>query len=318
MSGPFGSSHWMKPAGIVWYGGRGVNAGGYDGEADGNSNVIEYITIATTGNSTDFGDLSEAKRVYAGVSNGSRGVFAAGSDASSPQTEYITFATTGNASVFGSQTVQQHCSSGFGDGNRGLWAGSSTSGQYDTIQYITVATTGDATDFGNMLGYARGCGGVSNGTRGVLFPGYIDNASAGYGNVTTYYNVIEYVTIATTGNATDFGDANATSSEGGSTVANDTRGVRGGGHDGVHVNIMEYITVATTGNSTDFGDLTVARSAPVGVSNGTRGVFVSGSSDALTYKDPTMDYITIASTGNATDFGDAGTARPWAGGAAGD
>jgi hypothetical protein len=279
---------------------------------------MEYITISTTGNATDFGDLGTAKRTFAGMSNGSRGVFAAGTDISSPQTEYITISTTGNASVFGSQTARSHTSSGFGDGNRGLWAGSNTSGQLDTIEYITIATTGSSTDFGNILGYARSQGGVSNGTRGVLFPGYIDSASAGYGSVTTYYNVIEYVTIATTGNATDFGDANAASSESGGTVSNDTRGVRGGGHDGAFTNVMEYITVASTGNATDFGDLTVTRLGVGGVSDGTIGVFISGDSMANRYGEPTIDYITIATTGNATDFGDTVEARLVPGSAAGD
>ena len=282
---------------ITWNGGRGVSAGGY-ASGIGDLNSIEYITIATTGNGTDFGDLSQTKRVYAGMSNGSRGVFAAGNDTSSPQTEYITFSTTGNASVFGSQTARNHTSSGFGNGLRGLWAGSSTAGQYDTIEYITIATTGDSVDFGNLLGYARSQAGVSNETRGVLFPGYIDHAHAGYGDVTTYYDVIEYVTIASTGNATDFGDAHGHSSESSGAVSNDTRGVRGGGHDGAagHTNIMEYITVATTGNSTDFGDLTVARSSCTAVSNGTRGVFVSGSSDALTYLDPTLTLLEMQRT----------------------
>ena len=41
-----------------WYGGRGVFAGGWKGS---NEDTIEYITIATTGNSADFGNLSEAK-----------------------------------------------------------------------------------------------------------------------------------------------------------------------------------------------------------------------------------------------------------------
>jgi len=37
----------------VWYGSRGVFGGGHTGSS---TNVIDYITIATTGNATDFGD----------------------------------------------------------------------------------------------------------------------------------------------------------------------------------------------------------------------------------------------------------------------
>ena len=40
------------------------------------TNVIQYITIPTPGNATDFGDLTTARHSPAAVSNGSRGVFA--------------------------------------------------------------------------------------------------------------------------------------------------------------------------------------------------------------------------------------------------
>ena len=76
---------------------------------------------------------------------------------------------------------------------------------------------------------------------------------------------MDYITIASTGNATDFGDiVTARSSIAG--VDSDTRGVFGGGGNGSLSNVMEYITIATTGNTTDFGDLTVARATLGGVS----------------------------------------------------
>jgi len=112
------------------------------------------------------------------------------------------------------------------------------------------------------------------------------------------FNIIDYVTIATTGNATDFGDrlnSDAKTRLSGA-CASSTRGVMGGGID---VNIIEYVTIATTGNSQDFGDLTAARYALTAAASPTRGVFFKGYNVTNT-----MDYITIASTGNATDFGD--------------
>jgi len=38
------------------------------------SNVMEYFTIATTGNATDFGDLTVARYAGAGTSNGNGGL----------------------------------------------------------------------------------------------------------------------------------------------------------------------------------------------------------------------------------------------------
>jgi len=69
---------------------------------------------------------------------------------------------------------------------------------------------------------------------------------------------MDYITIQSTGNATDFGDlTDLRSSTGG--VSDATRGCFGGG---VSSNVIDYITILTTGNATDFGDLTVARGSP--------------------------------------------------------
>jgi hypothetical protein len=76
-------------------------------------------------------------------------------------------------------------------------------------------------------------------------------------------NTIDYVTIATTGNATDFGDLyTSRSSVGG--CSNGTRALFGGGNS--TTNIIQYVTIQTTGNATDFGDLTVARQGPAAFS----------------------------------------------------
>jgi hypothetical protein len=80
---------------------RGVTGGGAQ-SGDVASNVIDYITIATTGNATDFGDLTVARYFLGGASNATRGVFAGGSTGSVQNViDYVTIATTGNATDFG-------------------------------------------------------------------------------------------------------------------------------------------------------------------------------------------------------------------------
>ena len=92
-------------------------------------------------------------------------------------------------------------------------------------------------------------------------------------------NVIEYITIATTGNGTDFGDLTATRVNMGA-LSSGTRGVWGGGNlAGTEKVEIEYITFASTGNATDFGDLSGDRRMCAGVSNGTRGCFGGGLRD---------------------------------------
>ena len=68
---------------------------------------MDYITIASTGNATDFGDLATGG--YGnnqGTGSNTRGIFAPGFGAPSPyvQLDYITIASTANSTTFGNLT----------------------------------------------------------------------------------------------------------------------------------------------------------------------------------------------------------------------
>ena len=81
------------------------------------------------------------------------------------------------------------------------------------------------------------------------------------------------MTIATTGNATDFGDFNY-NTLGSASASSSTRSVTAIGASGgaSGINVMEYVTIASTGNAADFGDLTVARGQLSALSNGHGGL----------------------------------------------
>ena len=64
---------------------------------------------------------------------------------------------------------------------------------------------------------------------------------------------MDYVTIATLGNATDFGDLSQ-GRIGTSPLSNSIRGVWAGGYTPTFVNTMDYAVIATLGNASDFGD----------------------------------------------------------------
>ena len=275
---------------------RGVIAGG-------SGDVIDYITIATTGNATDFGDLTSSRPNITAVSASTRGVFAGGSSDGDTM-DYITFATTGNATDFGNLTQSRYNLAGLYSSTRGVFAGGWTSSAVNTMDYITMDTLGNATDFGDMYSTQENVQGASSLTRGVI--------AGGYGSS----NVMQYITIATTGNSIDFGDLTV-GRYGTAGTSDKTRGVYQGGHSGggsSGLNVIDYITIATTGNATDFGDLTVARRIMPAVSNNTRGCACGGNNGGSVN---TIDYITIATTGNSTDFGDLTVARSGAGGANG-
>ena len=279
---------------------RGVFGGGSA------TNVMDYITIATTGNATDFGDLSAVNNNNASVSSDTRGVFCGGEIISSLSNvmEYITISTTGNTTDFGDLTVARRGVSGVSSDTRGVIAGGHSGSYSNVMDYITIASIGNATDFGDLSFGMFGAGGVSSDTRGVYGGG--DQSG-------TLVNVIQYITIASTGNSTDFGDLTVIR-EGAAGVSSGTRGVFGGGNTGSVSNVIDYITIATARNATDFGDLTVARRNPAGVSSATRGVFGGGSTGSHS---DIIDYITIATIGNATDFGDLTVARSFAAGVQG-
>ena len=74
----------------------------------------------------------------------------------------------------------------------------------------------------------------------------------------TFSNTIDYITIASTGNATSFGSLSATKSLI-AAASSSTRGTFAGCGNPTSVNTIEYVTIASTGNSTKFGDLSSVR-----------------------------------------------------------
>ena len=79
---------------LEYYGGRGLHAGGDTGS---DTNVIDFITIASPGNATDFGDLTAAVDHLGSCSNGKRACFMGGNPSSpgySNVIDFVTVATT--------------------------------------------------------------------------------------------------------------------------------------------------------------------------------------------------------------------------------
>ena len=238
---------------------------------------------------------------------GNRGLIGGGNPSGSNSVNSISYfdiSTLGNATDFGDLTVSREVLSATSDGTYALWftgAINNISTSSNVIDYVTTATPGNATDFGDVTTARRltgGNGALSDGTYGLLGGG------RNYGTGGSNYNIIDYVTIASPGNAIDFGDL-TTSRLGTSGVSDGTYGVWAGGQGASDETTMDYVTVATTGNAQDFGDLTVARYEHGAASDSTRGVWAGGQGSGVSQN--VIDYATIASPGNATDFGDLST-----------
>lgn len=240
---------------------RGVYIGGNDASS---RTSLEYITFASQGDALDFGDCSNNYGA-AGVSNGTRAVFISNAyDAD--DMEYVTIATTGNTSTFGIIGRFSGCTypSGTNSTTRGVFKfGMNTSfTAVKYMDYITIATTGNSSTFGNLQEFAkRSANGVAcSATRGLFMGG---DASSGSSKV----NFIEYVTIATLGESTDFGDLTVARGDQPAAVTNKTRAVCCGGYTSTRSNVMDYVEIATTGNATDFGDLSTAEQQWTGMSS---------------------------------------------------
>ena len=220
-------------------------------------NSIEFITIATESNTTDFGDMSGSSTSGATGTNETRAVFWIGTNPSTNVIDFATIATTGNTSDFGDMTVGVRHIDTMNSSTKCVIPGGWTSGgvNTNTIQFITFATTGNAQDFGDVdySGGIRGSGGISSPTRGV-FAGGADSPS------NNAINIIHFVTLASTGNSTDFGDISAAKRIEGGGTSSHVRGLIAGSASPATINTIEFVTIATTGDAQDFGDLMSSRS----------------------------------------------------------
>ena len=152
---------------------RGVFGGGEQSPAY--ITKIQYLTIATLGNTLNFGDLLTNRRLLMSCSSTTRGLFTGGDNnpaSSSNVIEYITIASDGNATDFGDAYAKSQGGAAMSNSVRGIVqaGGQGVSPSYtltNRISYVTIATTGNAGDFGDLTQARRGLSGFS-GSHGGL------------------------------------------------------------------------------------------------------------------------------------------------------
>ena len=165
--------------------------------------TTQFITMASTGDATDWGGDTTSSRYYGMQSNCSPTRMVIGSGRVAPSgnpnkvIDFFTFSTRGDAVSFGEMTGIRSGYGAGGNSTRGIFAGGYTPTILDTIDFITIASEGNAADFGNLAAATRAKQNAASSTRCVIAGGVTPAA---------VINVIEYVTISSTGNATDFGD----------------------------------------------------------------------------------------------------------------
>ena len=144
------------------------------GATPDSKNDIEFVEIATLGNSQDFGELVDGLKGY-GMGCGNcqsptRTVIMGGfySPADRNEIQYITFATKGNSIDFGDLLTTVRGGGSNSNTTRGILGGGRTPTQVNTIQFITFSTTGNATNFGDLTSIrAFNCAGMSDAHGGL-------------------------------------------------------------------------------------------------------------------------------------------------------
>ena len=203
---------------------RGVHATG-----NPSNKVMDYVEIATLGNALDFGDRVTSLDEHGAVGSATRGLFCGGGapSGSAPNStiQLITIASKGDATTFGDLTESRgQLGGGVSDGVRGAVAGGHGSPLIKKrIDYVTIASEGNATHFGDLsVGRAEQAGAASNRVRGIFAGGTNPNATG------TYLKSMESIIIATTGNATFFGDLSIARERIGGGQISDSHGGLGG------------------------------------------------------------------------------------------
>lgn len=261
---------------------RAVFIGGlYSSVLNVTDDTIQYCTIASAGNTSDFGNISiGGLDCTASVSSTTKGVFAGGRFNSSVAVatnsiNYITFASTGNSSNFGYYSKYLANSIGAMSPTIGLFIGGlagTTSGapptSYPTsatinIEYITLATNGFSEAFGTMS-YERDFGAaVSSNTRAVIGGGIYADAGVS----------LEYTTISTSGTCSNFGNLTVARYAGAAASSKVIGLFFAGVHFSGSTRTIDYVNTATLGSASNFGNTTRSGEGSSATSSQHGGIF---------------------------------------------
>jgi len=152
----------------------------------------------------------------AGYQEGSTGLIVGMGSSASTDIEYINMSSTGNSTAFGDISDANHynnSSTSNGSSARYVSFHTKHDDSSDVINYGNILTPANSTDFGNHQGSTASNpgGAASNSTNNrAVWMGRSQNST-----------VIDYITITTLGNASNFGDL-STGSWGGNATGNAT------------------------------------------------------------------------------------------------
>ena len=256
---------------------RMVTSGGYNSSFGGGAVMdIQYVTMASEGNTIDFGDQTQATYGTGASSSSTRALIMGGNRMpnNSPFNDgndgnnticTIEIATIGNAIDFGDLSARRGYPGACGDPVRMVIFGgynNAVGSPYGlkTSDTVIYASHGNGVDFGEASHGGSNKAG-SNSTRGIW------GGTSGGGN--TYTNIMYTISIQSLGDSVDFGDRTVYSS--GSAMSSQTRLVMSGGRSAASpyasTNVMDFVEFASSGNAQDFGELSFDQASAGGASD---------------------------------------------------
>ena len=150
---------------------RAIRMGGENsvapGDQGGRLDTIDFVSIASKGNATDFGIMSLKRGTTASCSNATRGITAGGEPGNFKTIDFITMASEGNAIVFGDLITGRQAAAGVSNHTRGVIAGGYDGSNSLDIEFISFSTRGDAIDFGDLSVARWSLGGASDSHGGL-------------------------------------------------------------------------------------------------------------------------------------------------------
>ena len=255
-------------------GSRAVHIGGYYNYTFYDD--IDYNTISTTGNATTTSYVTSTTTRLHGAAGNDTYILVCGGGLG---IERLVTQTLANSTSHGTISGPGIIESAVGDATTVLIFGGygNTSTLYDTIEYVGYDPAANASDFGDqsvnrappalMADATRACaaGGIIIGSNGTIY-------DTGNGANWRTSN-IDYYTVQTPSNSTDFGDltenvgaASGTSDgtyghvHGGSTADAGPASNPGGGAAGTeHSNMVQRLTIQTLGNAQNWGSIGTAK-----------------------------------------------------------
>jgi len=232
---------------------KGLVAGGYDGSA---MNEIEVIDIATKSAGVNHGVLSFSSYSTSSAGNSARWITAGGS--SSTSMDYGTYTVSGG-STFDTLTQGREELASCANTTYALHGGGAAGGNRNEISRSTISTTSSEADTGDLTVARQALRAAAYGTN-ALFCG---------GNTGSYSDVTDRLNPNTGGNAADWEDLRPGGMMYCSGCSSTTKAFFGSGQNSSSVkqSFIDYFEYSAAAESLSWGDLTVARTATCAFAN---------------------------------------------------